>query len=146
MTPKEERLLYLISLAQRYTRESNEYGYFNQSKQNELAQILEEVTAELKYINKNDPVEILRPELIIAGRVTTRYRGKISSFDVNDLTTIRLSDVKQEGYILTPYQFNVDGTVQRVPIHRRYKIKRIGYKVYWIIDFCDLQKYNDTNI
>lgn len=163
---RTEKLLQLIEEAKRYTHEDKEYSYRNmqrlqgpftemtkvdamalyQQKQKELEKQYADITKALKWINKNEPVKIQHPELIIAGRVTTGYGGKLDAISVNDLLTISLSDIKQEGIILTPFQFNIDGTSQRIKESRSYKIKRAGDTVYWIIEFCNLSNYDYNRI
>ena len=88
-------------------------------------------SAQKKFLNYiGNLIEIKEPHNIIGGRATTGYRGKLDGFDVNDLTNIWLSEKKQEGDVVMPYKFSLEGKATKINESRKYRIKRIDNKVY----------------
>lgn len=81
------------------------------------------------YVDKL--IEIQEPESIIGGRTLTGYQGRLKELFVCDLANIPLSD-REEGTIVMPYEFNLEGKATKVIKSKKYKIKRIDGKVYLV--------------
>lgn len=123
MSPEE--LLESVKKARSLYRDATE----SNERQFRLEQYHKMQKKFLKFLGK---IEIQNPEQVIGGRVATGYRGKLSGFDVNDLTNIWLSPNQQTGLVQMPYTLDWDGVATRSVRSHTYKIKRVDDKVYWI--------------
>lgn len=119
-----------------YRKARNEYVECKNREQ--TGELLDAISAIENKIKKLFPIEIQNPEQIIACRVTTGYRGKLGSVDINNLNKLWLSAGKQMGNIYTNYKLDFDGKGTLTDKQYIYRIQRKDGKVYWLFDMYEL--------